>query len=132
MQTEAVPVMNIARVLELADVIENDGLAAKDIGFDMRWFIVRRGILERLLADGNLSGGLPHHTCGTSCCIAGMAYVLWPNDENNSDPEFSAQLALGLTDSQAHCLFYDFTLTKETAAAKLRDMAKAEYERFSR
>lgn len=51
------------------------------------------------------------HPCGTSCCLAGFAFIAakgrnWTDDENMSDVENVATEFLGLSSTEAHDLFY--------------------------
>ncbi len=71
--------------------------------------------------------------CGTTCCLAGWACLLFASDsevQNNSQYTAVARRVLGLTSSQAWRLFYgqfankDLAyITAEEAATELRRMA---------
>lgn len=114
--------MNVKRVEQLADEMEYAGVKVPQ--FDMTTFCKGRGPI-----------------CETSACIAGSAvalfqpdaYTRWVSDTTilSFDFEATAQDILGLTDEQAHTLFfcctYDYVLENiqlHHAVAMLRWLAR--------
>ena len=77
--------MNKQRLIELADALEN---LEPDIHFDMdRWLIKT--------------------VCGTTCCIAGLASMMWAHDRCSAEYTVGlhATRLLGLTHDEATELF---------------------------
>lgn len=100
--------MNKERLLELADVIENDTLPG--VIFDMRcWCRDARYTRDHA------------YECGAVCCIGGYAEQLWPH-------ALGARGALGLDCETAKYLFFAdldspiWNATRAQAAAVIRNL----------
>jgi hypothetical protein len=116
--------MNKERMLKLADEIEKPTL---DIGFNMGDF--HNGSGPKRVGDLH---------CGTTCCIAGIACLLFGEEGDYVDSENAARL-LGLSQDQANKLVYNFDgyivdkntkrftdITRQQAATAIRRMVQEE------
>lgn len=83
--------MNVERMLQLADILEND----KPVMYRGKPVKFRMEVWDY------------DTTCGTACCIGGFAEILWGEGPlcNEFDPKGAATL-LGLDREQASNLFY--------------------------
>lgn len=114
--------MNIERMLELADILEND----KPVLFQDLPVRFRMEVWDEDLRQ-----------CGTACCIGGFAEILWGSGpiSNEFNPKGAATL-LGLSREQANNLFYGGfgkwwncslqDVTPKIAAAGIRRMVAEE------
>jgi len=102
--------MNKARILELADIIENDSL--RHMKFDMNIY----------LADDDLG-------CGSVGCIAGYAVAKWGDPETDKATWSEAEELLDLTPDEHGQLFeaprihYDL-VTPQIAASVMREFVE--------
>ncbi len=113
--------MHIERMLQLADSIEKSTLP------------VRLTMEHFCRSDDQVFVGDPI-PCGTACCIAGWACLLFGDRgmEVDGNAFEAAQALLGLTPLQSECLFYNYEcyifdcdlqdVTREQATAAIRRM----------
>jgi len=118
--------MNTERALRLADVIEGEGLPG--VGFDMTdW--------SNFPDDWRIGDSIPEPDCGSVCCVAGMACLLF-GEKGTVIDSFYAQTLLGLNNSQYWRLFLNegdyiapkltSQITRAEAAAAIRRMVSEE------
>lgn len=131
--------MNKVAMLKLADALEN---CVERKNFNMSSFVDAPNQRDDAAGEVLLSD-MKEKGCGTTCCIAGWAYLLkhkrvamsYGCDQDGVPGE--AQRILGLTEEQADNLFYeDMSQTNKQAAQKIRRMVEKQFpgavEEFNR
>lgn len=108
--------MNVGNILKVADAIEQ--ASVPDLGFNMNVWNAR--------ADTWGVTDLSGHNCKTVACVGGWTCAVFGFHRHD---DFEAADALGLTNQEAHLLFYPsgeaaYTATPAQAAACLRHLAE--------
>lgn len=122
--------MNIERMLEVADLIERDGLRDRGVTFNMSVWLFHRPHGSHVFYIHD------QYDCGTVGCVAGYACIAYGEVGSPVEP-VQASAYLGLDDEQAHRLFHNGSfyvspaaylteITKEEAVAAIRRMVAEE------